>query len=122
MPQKKQISINTMTQNTLYYHLIASITVPTVAVTASSNGQAPVTPAATGAAVANGTNVQPAPASASAPKKPPPSARSRWKKLTGTAMFINRLGKAKNLTKETETSIQIRKTTTNLPLEHRNDK
>lgn len=27
------------------------------------------------------------------PAAPPPSARSRWKKLTGTAMFINRLGK-----------------------------
>lgn len=26
-------------------------------------------------------------------KLPPTSARSRWKKLTGTAMFINRLGK-----------------------------
>ena len=25
--------------------------------------------------------------------KPPPSARSRWKKLGGTAMFISRLGK-----------------------------
>ena len=33
------------------------------------------------------------PAGAVSGKVFPPSARSRWKKLTGTAMFINRLGK-----------------------------
>ena len=27
------------------------------------------------------------------PGKPLPNARSRWKKITGTAMFINKLGK-----------------------------
>jgi hypothetical protein len=39
----------------------------------------------------------PAPALAEPPKKV--TARSRWKKLTGTAMFINRLGKKKKMMK-----------------------
>ena len=44
------------------------------------------------------TNPTTAPTTSSMKKQVPPaprliSARSRWKKLTGTAMFINRLGK-----------------------------
>ena len=40
-------------------------------------------------------NQSAAPAEAAKPvlRRPLPNARSRWKKLTGTAMFINRLGK-----------------------------
>ena len=34
-------------------------------------------------------------AAIAAGRRPLPNARSRWKKLTGTAMFINRLGKTK---------------------------
>jgi hypothetical protein len=34
------------------------------------------------------------PSIAAALIRPLPNARSRWKKLTGTAMFINRLGKS----------------------------
>ena len=59
--------------------------VPTVAVTASSGGVA-----------------APPPINGEAAGQPPPaqgpSARSRWKKLTGTAMFINRLGKTMQAT------------------------
>jgi len=47
------------------------------------------------AAAAAKENQSAAPAEAAKPalRRPLPNARSRWKKLTGTAMFINRLGK-----------------------------
>ena len=62
--------------------------VPTVAVTASSGGVAAPPPV-------NGEASTPQTASSGPPL---PSARSRWKKLTGTAMFINRLGKTMQAT------------------------
>lgn len=63
--------------------------VPTVAVTASSGGVAAPPPV-------NGEASTPQTASNGPPL---PSARSRWKKLTGTAMFINRLGKTMQATR-----------------------
>ena len=63
--------------------------VPTVAVTASSGGVAAPPPV-------NGEASTPQTASSGPPL---PSARSRWKKLTGTAMFINRLGKTMQATR-----------------------
>lgn len=40
------------------------------------------------------------PAPGKSGRKPLPNARSRWKKLTGTAMFINRLGKQEQETQQ----------------------
>ena len=66
--------------------------IPTVAVTASGNSSSggvsspPPIPE-------NGENGSVEEGPPTAPAQPLPSARSRWKKLTGTAMFINRLGK-----------------------------
>lgn len=66
--------------------------VPTVAVTASSGGVAAPPPV-------NGEAGLATPQTAASSGPPLPSARSRWKKLTGTAMFINRLGKTMQATR-----------------------
>ena len=63
--------------------------IPTVAVTASGNSSSGGV--SSPPPIPENGSVEEGPLSASA--KPLPSARSRWKKLTGTAMFINRLGK-----------------------------
>ena len=60
-------------------------TQPSSSTSSANSGTAPQTKSADASGVK--------PAGAVSGKVFPPSARSRWKKLTGTAMFINRLGK-----------------------------
>lgn len=71
---------------------INNLAVPAPSISTGTTSFAAVVLAAAAAAKEN-QSAGPAEAAKPALRRPLPNARSRWKKLTGTAMFINRLGK-----------------------------
>lgn len=71
---------------------INNLAVPAPSISTGTTSFAAVVLAAAAAAKEN-QSAGPAEAAKPVLRRPLPNARSRWKKLTGTAMFINRLGK-----------------------------